>query len=296
MDGVSWSARERTRALHSSPPSATVSLVRPMAHARSPMIPAKHPPSRQLFRHGCDGARPSSEAPPFLYRSSARSRSREEPSPDLSRDASPDRRSSSPTSMRKRQSPKPTGTPGASRPPPVRGEFRALFANLVARHLHRRRRERGRPRARSRSSSRSPAAALDPDDDRRLRPRHPPRLREPRSVPAPPLPGREHHLARRDHQSGRAPRVDGDRCGAVRVPRRAFLERADVRGRRPGRRRYRVHRARRRVRLQRAAVGDYVLKAFFQGKVVGKPIAVTVKGPLLVDLKEPLNVGEGGGQ
>src|SRR5580704_17551836 len=42
--------------------------------------------------------------------------------------------------------------------------------------------------------------------------------------------------------------------------------------------------------------GDYVLKAFFQGKVVGKPVAVTVKGPLLVDLKEPLNVGEGAGQ
>jgi plastocyanin len=39
--------------------------------------------------------------------------------------------------------------------------------------------------------------------------------------------------------------------------------------------------------------GDYVLKAFFQGKVVGKPVAVTVKGSLLVDLKEPLNVGEG---
>ncbi len=42
--------------------------------------------------------------------------------------------------------------------------------------------------------------------------------------------------------------------------------------------------------------GDYVLKAFFQGKAVGKPVAVTVKGSLLVDLKEPLNVGEGGGQ
>ena len=40
--------------------------------------------------------------------------------------------------------------------------------------------------------------------------------------------------------------------------------------------------------------GDYILKAFFQGKVVGKPVAVTVKGPLLVDLKEPLNVGEAG--
>jgi plastocyanin len=42
--------------------------------------------------------------------------------------------------------------------------------------------------------------------------------------------------------------------------------------------------------------GDYVLKAFFQGKVVGKPVAVTVKGSSLVDLKDPLNVGEGGGQ
>lgn len=42
--------------------------------------------------------------------------------------------------------------------------------------------------------------------------------------------------------------------------------------------------------------GDYVLKAFFQGKVVGKPVAVSVKGSSLVDLKEALNVGEGGGQ
>jgi hypothetical protein len=42
--------------------------------------------------------------------------------------------------------------------------------------------------------------------------------------------------------------------------------------------------------------GDYVLKAFFQGKIVGKPVAVTVKGNVLVDLKDPLNVGEGGGQ
>ena len=42
--------------------------------------------------------------------------------------------------------------------------------------------------------------------------------------------------------------------------------------------------------------GEYVLKAFFQGKVVGKPVSVTVKGSQLVDLKEALNVGEGGGQ
>jgi plastocyanin len=42
--------------------------------------------------------------------------------------------------------------------------------------------------------------------------------------------------------------------------------------------------------------GDYVLKALFQGKVVGKPVSVSVKGPLLVDLKDPLNVGEGAGQ
>ena len=36
--------------------------------------------------------------------------------------------------------------------------------------------------------------------------------------------------------------------------------------------------------------GDYVLKAFFAGKQVGKPVAVTVKGPQLVDLREPFNV------
>ncbi|HEY2511694.1 MAG TPA: hypothetical protein VGI39_12585 [Polyangiaceae bacterium] len=41
------------------------------------------------------------------------------------------------------------------------------------------------------------------------------------------------------------------------------------------------------------ASGDYVLKAFFQGKPVGKPVSVTVKGNFLVDVKEALNVGEG---
>jgi hypothetical protein len=40
------------------------------------------------------------------------------------------------------------------------------------------------------------------------------------------------------------------------------------------------------------ASGDYVLKAFFQGKAVGKPVSVTVKGNQLVDLKEALNVAE----
>jgi hypothetical protein len=44
------------------------------------------------------------------------------------------------------------------------------------------------------------------------------------------------------------------------------------------------------------APGDYVLKAFFQGKPVGKPVSVTVRGGGLVDLKEPLSVGEGGAQ
>jgi hypothetical protein len=42
--------------------------------------------------------------------------------------------------------------------------------------------------------------------------------------------------------------------------------------------------------------GDYVLKAFFQGKAVGRPVSVTVKGNQLVDLKEALNVAEGAGQ
>jgi plastocyanin len=39
--------------------------------------------------------------------------------------------------------------------------------------------------------------------------------------------------------------------------------------------------------------GDYVLKAFFAGKQVGKPVSVTVKGPALVDIKDALNVAEG---
>ncbi len=41
------------------------------------------------------------------------------------------------------------------------------------------------------------------------------------------------------------------------------------------------------------APGDYILKAYFGGKQVGKPISVGVKGPQLVDLKDPLNVSEG---
>ena len=44
------------------------------------------------------------------------------------------------------------------------------------------------------------------------------------------------------------------------------------------------------------APGDYVLKAFFQGKPVGKAVAVTVKGTQLVDLKDPFNLGEGASQ
>ncbi len=38
--------------------------------------------------------------------------------------------------------------------------------------------------------------------------------------------------------------------------------------------------------------GDFVLKAFFGGKQVGRPVSVTSKDRSLVDLKEPLNVGE----
>lgn len=41
------------------------------------------------------------------------------------------------------------------------------------------------------------------------------------------------------------------------------------------------------------APGDYVLKAFFGGKQVGRSVSVTVKEKGNVDLKEPLNVGEG---
>jgi hypothetical protein len=38
--------------------------------------------------------------------------------------------------------------------------------------------------------------------------------------------------------------------------------------------------------------GDYVLKAFFAGKQVGKPVSVSVKGPQLLDLRDTLNVAE----
>jgi hypothetical protein len=41
--------------------------------------------------------------------------------------------------------------------------------------------------------------------------------------------------------------------------------------------------------------GDYVLKAFFAGKQVGKPVSVTVRGNQLVDLHEALNVAEAAG-
>jgi plastocyanin len=40
------------------------------------------------------------------------------------------------------------------------------------------------------------------------------------------------------------------------------------------------------------APGDYVLKAFFQGKPVGRPLAVTVKGNNLLDVKDPLSLGD----
>jgi hypothetical protein len=39
--------------------------------------------------------------------------------------------------------------------------------------------------------------------------------------------------------------------------------------------------------------GDYVLKAFFNGHVVGKSINVNAKDRATVELKDPLNVGEG---
>ena len=49
--------------------------------------------------------------------------------------------------------------------------------------------------------------------------------------------------------------------------------------------------------FQDLPAGDYVLKAFFQGKPVGKPVSVSVKGNSLVDLKDPLNVAaDGAGQ
>jgi len=39
--------------------------------------------------------------------------------------------------------------------------------------------------------------------------------------------------------------------------------------------------------------GEYVLKAFFNGKQVGRAVSVTTKEKGVVDVKEPLNVGEG---
>lgn len=40
--------------------------------------------------------------------------------------------------------------------------------------------------------------------------------------------------------------------------------------------------------------GDYVLKAFFNGRQVGRALSVVAKDKGNIDLKEPLNVGEGG--
>lgn len=45
--------------------------------------------------------------------------------------------------------------------------------------------------------------------------------------------------------------------------------------------------------FQNLPSGDYYLKAFFQGKQVGRPVAVVAKGKE-VELKEPINVAEGG--
>ena len=39
--------------------------------------------------------------------------------------------------------------------------------------------------------------------------------------------------------------------------------------------------------------GEYVLKAFFQGKQVGKPVPVNAKDKSTLELKEPLSVAEG---
>lgn len=39
--------------------------------------------------------------------------------------------------------------------------------------------------------------------------------------------------------------------------------------------------------------GEYTIKAFFQGKQVGKSVNVMVKDKLPTDIKDPLNVGEG---
>ena len=42
--------------------------------------------------------------------------------------------------------------------------------------------------------------------------------------------------------------------------------------------------------------GEYVLKAFFQGKHVGKQVSILVRDKVPTDIKEPLNVGEGEGK
>ncbi len=39
--------------------------------------------------------------------------------------------------------------------------------------------------------------------------------------------------------------------------------------------------------------GEYMLKAFFQGKQVGKQVSILVRDKVPTDIKEPLNVGEG---
>ena len=38
--------------------------------------------------------------------------------------------------------------------------------------------------------------------------------------------------------------------------------------------------------------GEFVLKAFFGGKQVGRAVSVTSKERQLIDIKDPLNVGE----
>ena len=82
-------------------------------------------------------------------------------------------------------------------------------------------------------------------------------------------------------------------AGRFRVPRRALPERAhrsssSTRASST----WRIRGATARSRSSALPQGDYVLKAFFQGKPVGKPVGVTVKGPLLIDMKDPLNLAE----
>ena len=266
-----FASSERTRALHSSPRSATVSLARPMAHARSPMIPAKRSPSPAAF---AEAPSPRAILPATLLALTARRRRPRRTGEGAHRRPGEAR----PRRLRRGRE--------ARRPPLRLARAVPHRARRVPRALRATRRatsasppSRARPRRRtSRSSSRSPAAA-------RSRPRSPSRPgRASRSRTA----TRSRTASTRSAAPPGTPRpssrprgASGPRTGAGRFEFRDELF-PSVRSYvvvDPRRRRRRLPGPRRRVRVQRRSRrATTSSRRSSRGRSSGKPVSVTVEG------------------